>query len=219
MAVRAVTVVAKSLLSEEAESVVKSAARMMRTTVADESGVVTESAGMTMETVSVQSAEYGAKAAQLALGKGLPGEIPSQPKVPDIDIGNAPREIELPGSKSAPEITPGKSSVLEQKAEKRPDEVDFPDSKSNPEIKPGEIDIAEAVGKGVPTDPEALVFTVEQGRKHRGPEVGERRAVVEIDDRRENQQESTETGEKTRDTGRPDNGPEVGVNPRDGLIN
>jgi len=218
MAARAVTVVAKTLLSEEAEKVVKTAARMIRTTVADESGTVcvTDSVGVNLESVSVES---GTETVENALGRR--GFLDaSQPKAPEYDISNAPREIDLPGSKSAPEIQPNRSSLLESKTQsKSPNEVEFPDSNSNPNIKPGEIDVAEEVGKGVPTDPEALVFTVEQGRKHRGPEVGETRAAVEVDDRRKKIQESTESGETTADTGRPDNGPEVGVNPRDGLIN
>ncbi|OQV20227.1 hypothetical protein BV898_05783 [Hypsibius exemplaris] len=203
MAAKAMSVVAKTLLSEEGETVIKTAARMIRTTVTEESG-----AGMSFQSVAMESSAR----TEAGLGRGGQGAL----KAPEIDIGNAPREVELPGSRTAPEIKPVKSDEIIITS---PKEVDFPDVKTaEPELKPGEIDVAEEVGKGVPTDPEALIFTVEQGRKHNRPEVGEHRTVVEVDDRHEKIQESTEDGEKTQDTGRADGEPEVGSNPLNQLI-
>jgi hypothetical protein len=189
---------------------------MLRTSVADESGLLIKKADMMMESSTMESTGL---AMESGLGRGGRVEIPAKPDIPEMDLGHAPREMDLPGSRSAPEMTPGRIGKAEQNDLRGPKEVDFPDSKSNPELKPGDIDVAEEVSKSVPTDPDALLLTVEQGRKDNKPEVGEQRTVVEMDERRENEQESKEDGKKQLEVDKQNGGPDIGFDPRDALIN
>lgn len=191
MAIRAVQVVAKTLMSEEAETVMKSAARMIRTTAVEEGGVVVEN---TMaESVTVQTMSRLGGEAESGLGR-IGETLARAPKQAEIDFGKARefKEINL----------------------NTPKEIDLPNPKGI-DVEPGKINVAEEVTKNVPSDPEGLIQAVEQG-KHQGgnQEPGEKRPTVEIANKtdKKNELENSDDGKRQVEVGKSKEGPEVGRN-------
>ncbi|GAV02414.1 hypothetical protein RvY_12984 [Ramazzottius varieornatus] len=191
MAIRAVQVAAKTLLSDEGETVLKSAARMIRATGVEESGAVMENTltqSMTVETVSGLGTQ-----AESGLGRVLGETLARTPKEAEINLGRAGeiKEINL----------------------NTPKEVELPDSKGI-DVKPGKIDVAREMVNNVPTDPEGLVLAVE-GKNNQGPignqEVGEKRGVVEISNQadKKREMESSTDGKQQVEVGKKNEGPEV----------